>query len=200
MNSWLLMLTYIDCSIGYNENSILQLVQGFGKIKNVSSITACLPVPTKAGNPIPWGILPTNLTKIWENAGQGHSESKLLWVDTERNYSLNYKKVNGSVTACNVTKPPTSWVKEIMYQPSGDQTNIPWGCQIPKVWKNVQKGSWELMSSTGCCTEFTGMKGSPEDPLQVEVNYSNIEEMRKKNTVNKPQWNCTRLCNCSSTE
>lgn len=73
MNLWLLMLMYIGCSIGYNENLILQLVQEFGRIQNVFSITACLPMPTKAGNPTPLGILPTNLTKIWENMWQGHN-------------------------------------------------------------------------------------------------------------------------------
>lgn len=43
------------------------------------------------------------------------------------------------------------------------------------------------MSSAGWYIEFTGIEGGPEDPLWMEVSYSNTEEMRKMNTANKPQ-------------
>lgn len=31
---------------------------------NLSSITACLPIPSSAREPIPWGIIPVNLSMV----------------------------------------------------------------------------------------------------------------------------------------
>lgn len=49
---------------GCEENLILILIQGFGKICNLSSITACLPIPNSERECIPWGIIPINLSMI----------------------------------------------------------------------------------------------------------------------------------------
>ncbi|XP_068868131.1 uncharacterized protein [Aphelocoma coerulescens] len=40
------------------ENLIVGLIRDFGQTQNVSAITACLPLPHAAGDPIPWGIIP----------------------------------------------------------------------------------------------------------------------------------------------
>ncbi|KAM7020577.1 uncharacterized protein M8220_017630, partial [Acridotheres tristis] len=40
------------------ENLVVGLVRDFGKMQNVTAITACLPLPKAAGDPIPWGIIP----------------------------------------------------------------------------------------------------------------------------------------------
>lgn len=40
------------------ENLIVGLVRDFGQVQNTTSITACLPLPKAAGDPIPWGIIP----------------------------------------------------------------------------------------------------------------------------------------------
>ncbi|XP_032940456.1 uncharacterized protein LOC117010272 [Catharus ustulatus] len=40
------------------ENLIVGLVRDFGQVQNTTSITACLPLPKAAGEPIPWGIIP----------------------------------------------------------------------------------------------------------------------------------------------
>lgn len=39
-------------------NLIVGLIRDFGQVQNVSAITACLPLPHAAGDPIPWGIIP----------------------------------------------------------------------------------------------------------------------------------------------
>lgn len=43
---------------------ILTVIQGFAKMYNLSSITACLPILASAGQPIPWGIIPINLSVV----------------------------------------------------------------------------------------------------------------------------------------
>ncbi|RMC14212.1 hypothetical protein DUI87_09303 [Hirundo rustica rustica] len=40
------------------ENLIVGLIRDFGRMQNTTSITACLPLPQAAGDPIPWGIIP----------------------------------------------------------------------------------------------------------------------------------------------
>lgn len=49
---------------GIEENLILTLIQGFGKICDLFSITACLPIPDSEGERIPWGIIPINLSMV----------------------------------------------------------------------------------------------------------------------------------------
>lgn len=46
------------------ENVILILIQGFGKMCNLSSIRACLPMPHSAGEHIPWGIILIDLSMV----------------------------------------------------------------------------------------------------------------------------------------
>ncbi|RMC03807.1 hypothetical protein DUI87_19560 [Hirundo rustica rustica] len=41
-----------------HENLVVGLIRDFGIMQNVSRITACLPLPKAAGEPIPWGIVP----------------------------------------------------------------------------------------------------------------------------------------------
>ncbi|RMB91385.1 hypothetical protein DUI87_32176 [Hirundo rustica rustica] len=41
-----------------HENLVVGLIRDFGMVQNVSRITACLPLPKAAGEPIPWGIVP----------------------------------------------------------------------------------------------------------------------------------------------
>lgn len=43
------------------ENLIVGLIRDFGTMQNVSKITACLPLPQAAGEPIPWGIIVVGL-------------------------------------------------------------------------------------------------------------------------------------------
>lgn len=46
---------------GVEENLILTLIQGFGKMHNPASITAYLAISNSAGEPIPWENIPINL-------------------------------------------------------------------------------------------------------------------------------------------
>ncbi|RMB89058.1 hypothetical protein DUI87_34516 [Hirundo rustica rustica] len=41
-----------------HENLVVGLIRDFGMVQNVSRITACLPLPKAAGEPIPWRIVP----------------------------------------------------------------------------------------------------------------------------------------------
>lgn len=46
-------------------NVVFKLVQDFGRLQNLTSITACLLTPASAENTVLWGALVSNLTKIW---------------------------------------------------------------------------------------------------------------------------------------
>lgn len=49
------------------ENLIIGLIRDFGKAQNTSKITACLPLPQAAGEPIPWGVIPIPAPPIQQN-------------------------------------------------------------------------------------------------------------------------------------
>lgn len=57
----MLVLIVLQYMFICNGNLILQLIQLFGKIHNVSQITACLPLPKSAASPVDWGILTLDL-------------------------------------------------------------------------------------------------------------------------------------------
>lgn len=52
----------LSLGAGAEENLVLTLIQGFGKMHNLSSITACLPIPISAGKP--WEIIPIDLSMV----------------------------------------------------------------------------------------------------------------------------------------
>lgn len=49
------------------ENVMIGLVKDFAKIQNTSRITACLPIPKAAGDPVNWGIITSKLPEIQKN-------------------------------------------------------------------------------------------------------------------------------------
>ncbi|XP_050196620.1 uncharacterized protein LOC126653140 isoform X1 [Myiozetetes cayanensis] len=50
------------------ENLVVGLIRDFGRVQNVSKITACLPMPQSAGDPIPWGVIPVpEVPKMFRN-------------------------------------------------------------------------------------------------------------------------------------
>lgn len=158
------MSVFFSVGMALEDNLILQLIQAFAKVQNLTSVTACLPIPRSARDPIPWGILTMNLTATWKNMWKG-KVNKLPWVGLEGNYTLNFERNQETISKGNITKPAAPWAKEIIYQPSGDAcTNIPWGCQIMKTWKQPQKGTWDHIQKMEWCVDFTGMPGSLKDP------------------------------------
>ncbi|XP_064355834.1 uncharacterized protein LOC135324159 [Dromaius novaehollandiae] len=63
----------IQATHGLEDNLILALVKGFATSLNESSITACLPMPKSVEDPLPMGILPTDiagsLLRLWNTRG-----------------------------------------------------------------------------------------------------------------------------------
>ncbi|XP_059347666.1 uncharacterized protein LOC132086202 [Ammospiza nelsoni] len=49
------------------ENVMIGLVKDFAKMQNTSRITACLPIPKAAGDPVNWGIITSKLPEIQKN-------------------------------------------------------------------------------------------------------------------------------------
>lgn len=46
------------------ENLMIGLIRDFAQTQNVSSITACLPIPKSAEDPVQWGIISTTLPEV----------------------------------------------------------------------------------------------------------------------------------------
>lgn len=53
----LVVLLCISGVMGLGNNLVLKLMQEFGKLQSLTSITTCLSVPKSSKNPIQWGIL-----------------------------------------------------------------------------------------------------------------------------------------------
>ena len=45
---------------------MLTLIKGFGRVRNLISVTACIPIPYSASQPIPWGIILINSSLLEE--------------------------------------------------------------------------------------------------------------------------------------
>lgn len=61
---------------------MIGLIRDFAKMQNVSQVTACLPIPKSAGDPIPWGIITSPIPQIEKNKTiQCESETV---IETER--------------------------------------------------------------------------------------------------------------------
>ncbi|XP_037981563.1 uncharacterized protein LOC119696099 [Motacilla alba alba] len=67
------------------ENLVVGLIRDFGIMQNVTKITACLPLPQAAGEPIPWGIIPiTEMPESFKNVSwtcQTVPKSVVEWKD-----------------------------------------------------------------------------------------------------------------------
>lgn len=53
----LIVLFCISGVTGLENNLVLKLMQEFGKLQSLTSITTCLSIPKLSKNPIQWGIL-----------------------------------------------------------------------------------------------------------------------------------------------
>ncbi|TRZ13377.1 hypothetical protein HGM15179_013680, partial [Zosterops borbonicus] len=81
------------------ENVMIGLVKDFAKMQNTSRITACLPIPMAAGDPISWGIITSNLPDIKGNKTvrcKQVPESRIVlkeyWKISERAYMKTLRK------------------------------------------------------------------------------------------------------------
>lgn len=198
----LLTLILVVPVILIKDNLVSQLIQGFAKVRNLTSVTACLPIPKSAEYPIPWGMLTLTLTKTWEEMWENENQfSRLNWMDLGGSYSLNFERRSYSILNCNITKPSTSRAKELIYRPSGETcTNTLWGCQLPKPRRQVQRGTWDHTQNRAWCLEFTGVTGPLLDPPRARTICGNVDWTRQTEKITHPTWNCTRVYTCNSSD
>jgi len=83
------------------ENLMIGLIKEFANLRNVTQMTACLPVPRAVGESVPWGILTTNLSNKEPNNNGTHCE-QLPVVEWQEQISYVKKqwKTPGSKTNC----------------------------------------------------------------------------------------------------
>ncbi|RMB94895.1 hypothetical protein DUI87_28701 [Hirundo rustica rustica] len=120
-----------------HENLVVGLIRDFGMVQNVSRITACLPLPKAAGEPIPWGIVPV---------GQLPNAT----VNVTWNCKVETKEKGEWVTVCAILSSSRVSKEQCEQMPgyyAWDHPQIPrrclvipekttYPCQVSRVWKN----------------------------------------------------------------
>ncbi|KAM6342110.1 ashwin isoform 2-T2 [Podargus strigoides] len=90
MEFWVIFLVVMwgsaEVNADLDEKLILSLKQGLGSMHNLTSATACIPIPHSAGQPIPWDVIPVNssLLEEYDNITEATQTAILTYyVDSE---------------------------------------------------------------------------------------------------------------------
>ncbi|XP_063257959.1 uncharacterized protein LOC134552841 [Prinia subflava] len=172
------------------ENLIIGLIRDFGMVQNVSRITACLPLPQAAGEPIPWGIIPIPLPhEIAENISTVcHIErkereivtvKKNVWnaaLYTTEDVEVRTKQPYQEVKCENVSRQQVIW----------DNWKTVWGPSLLEHYSYIGAVSW--------CIQWTGKKNKTLlEVYKTETSTREIKEAREN-------WNCTNVITCDTPE
>ncbi|XP_072706694.1 uncharacterized protein [Ciconia boyciana] len=188
INSFLITLTNIK---GLEDNLILKLIQGFGKLQNTTGITTCLPIPHSSKNPIEWGILTlrdlplVNFSQIINQQTKSPMGEIITWTVTNENCNGTLASLpNGESLCWSVdNNHERNIVSNLLNQQQGEymyETN----------WKRPMGDKWRYMNLTSWCFEWIGQFGNPKNQ------YKGIITNPKEGEY-VPEWNCTQVFNCS---
>ncbi|XP_056359665.1 uncharacterized protein LOC130259431 [Oenanthe melanoleuca] len=173
------------------ENLVVGLIRDFGMVQNVSRITACLPLPQAAGEPIPWGIIPIPLLpKTVENTSTvchiERKEREIVTVKKEnvwhaalyaaRDVKVKTKQPYQEVTCQNISQQHVIW----------DDWKAVWGPSLLEHYSYIGAVNW--------CIQWTGSKNQ----TLVEVYKTETSTREIKET--KENWNCTKVITCDTPE
>ncbi|XP_050839626.1 uncharacterized protein LOC127060434 [Serinus canaria] len=200
------------------ENLIVGLIRDFGTVQNVSQITACLPLPQAAGEPIQWGVVPVPMPPtIQENITvmcQVENVEKEV-VEIKEGYSPLWKY--SSIWDCRE--------KGGRYEPKpglyGGLGNYGW-CfekqeqQIKKkqlsreircqnmtqeqplwdhweaIWGPSLLEHYSYIGPVDWCVQWTGSKN------QSHAEVSEINTSTREKVIAKENWNCTEVYTCDT--
>ncbi|TRZ17796.1 hypothetical protein HGM15179_009267 [Zosterops borbonicus] len=198
------------------ENLVVGLIRDFGKTQNVSSITACLPLPHAAGDPIPWGIIPitemppitrngtkecrkelhnrtewtvktTTLRKQWSSPGsRGDCEA----LPNSKFITIGRFKNVGWCEYDEVQShkmPTTKYYYEVVCQ-DGKEEWTTWQA----IWGPSLLETYSYLGKIGWCIQWTGRKN------QTHAHVLTAETSHRKMTEKVESWNCTRVITCDT--
>lgn len=200
------------------ENVTIGLVKDFAKMQNTSRITACLPIPKAAGDPVNWGIIISKLPEI------------------QKNKTITCKQVPESRQVIKETwEKIGTWMRPmgqkdcilsdgILGTPMGESEGITqWQCYLPHykkiienvtettlVWKCEAKDQkdqiepWDSAWSVSIFQRFQYMANTPwcikwegsENETDPAVTYTATSSRTRADTVS--WWACNKTYDCTS--
>ncbi|XP_063258148.1 uncharacterized protein LOC134552909 [Prinia subflava] len=203
------------------ENVMIGLVRDFAKMHNTSRITACLPIPKAAGDPVSWGIITSKLPEIGGNKTincKQVPESRVVvreyWKITEDSYMQPMRKSECILSNGKLGQIIEWWVKDqdlakwqcwfLRYQKIRDNTTesvVVWKCE-EKDWKGLEPwdSAWSVsilqkfqyMESTPWCIKWKGSENET-DPTVTNTDTSSQKEANKVSW-----WVCKKIYDCTS--
>lgn len=200
------------------ENLIVGLIRDFGQVQNTTSITACLPLPKAAGDPIPWGIIPVgemppvtmNGTKRCNEVMQNHTKMIEETYTVRGQWSLPgqrsecmklpnavYSKIGRlkDVGWCSYDirkkrqKPVTEYSYEIVCQEGKEEWE-----QWKTIWGPSLLESYNYIGPVHWCIEWSGQRE------QKHLGMLGTEIVRRDRMTRTPNWNCSKIITCDTPE
>lgn len=160
------------------ENVMIGLVKDFARMQNTSRITACLPTPKAAGDPISWAIITSKLPEIQENktiACKQIPESRQVVKETRKIIGESMRPLRKS--DCILSKGRLGQMIERWVE---DQSIANWECFLPchkmvrenvtetnLIWKCYEKDKrsqmepWDSAWSMSILQKFQYMASTP---------------------------------------
>ncbi|XP_063035582.1 uncharacterized protein LOC134431513 [Melospiza melodia melodia] len=204
------------------ENLIVGLVRDFGKMQNVTKITACLPLPQAAGEPIPWGIIPIPDPPIIQNLTQTCYPQirEKLKKKTMKEWSTVPKP--SDVWQCRANEgrfEPKSglygglnnygWCYDVQHKEIDVKvTEQEWVCQnstsTASLWDNWETvwgqsllEHYTYLGEVEWCVQWTGSKNATSfEVSNFQTSRREWQELRE----GREYWNCSKLITCDTPE
>ncbi|XP_061854185.1 uncharacterized protein LOC133625630 [Colius striatus] len=211
------------------ENLVVGLIRDFGMIQNVSKITACLPLPQAAGEPIPWGIIPITTMP----------ETSVNFTWNCRQVSIKYEEwINGCLIKGDLTEKECRSLPEyyrwVRTGPYGRGGNIKGRCTVDstlpiigywcsstkikvekirneEIFQNVTQqqtleDEWDTVWGPGLLESYSYL-----DPVQWCIQWTGEKDQTHDSVMatytsvrpsrdQKEIWNCTKVFTCDSPE
>ncbi|XP_030334304.1 uncharacterized protein LOC115604890 [Strigops habroptila] len=190
------------------ENLMIGLIKDFAKMQNTSRITACLPIPKAAGEPIEWGIITIPLPEedktvkcqeieVIKNVTKTEYDRKGLmgpilksWCEQQLNFQFTQK--GPGVGEC---------IYDEKIEVKTQTKEITWNCQT----KDNLEQNWDTIWSLSIVQKFRYggntswcLRWSGKYNIAGNTNLLSLDRVSLDTVKNVPWWNCTRIMDCDT--
>ncbi|KAL9871155.1 uncharacterized protein GJ701_016870 [Geothlypis trichas] len=199
------------------ENLVVGLIRDFGIMQNVTKITACLPLPQAAGEPIPWGIIPvTKMPESFKNVSwscQLVPKPVEVWKDLcmtvrvmtkeECEKKPTYYGWIQNTGKCLIATPidePCNTVRIKTKSQRNEMScqNVTQNFDTWKSWKTLWGPSvlehYSYLGKVQWCIQWSGVKN--QSHYRAITMSTSSREFRPQ----KEDWNCTEVFTCDTPE
>lgn len=199
------------------ENLVVGLIRDFGIMQNVTKITACLPLPQAAGEPIPWGIIPvTTMPESFKNVSwscQLVPKQVVVWKDVcmtnramtreECEKKPNYYDWVQNTRKCLIDFPIDEPCNKIRIRTKSQRDemscqNVTQNFDTWKSWKTLWGPSvlehYSYLGEVQWCIQWSGVNN--QSHYRAIITSTSSREFRPQ----KEDWNCTEVFTCDTPE